>query len=99
MSYTKYVKIVGNKTNIMKIEITDMDDNMITTISSESNPFKVGEKLYLVVKNTNKNFWNVEEIEQHFLIEEISHYVRLVYANNQNVNETVVTSVKVSPIE
>lgn len=83
----------------MKIEITDMDDNMITSISSESNPFKVGEKLHLTIKNDNKEFRNVKEIDCSYIIMEIENFVKVLVHNNGIYRESITTIVKVTPLE
>lgn len=83
----------------MRIEIVNKQGVFITDFDLETNPFKIGEKIYIDVSNHDKEFWNINEVRGHYKIEKIEHYLRKDYSPNQKYNSVFVTSVEVSEIK
>ena len=83
----------------MRIEINDKKGNEIKTLTLESNPFNIGQIIHLSVNNRNKEYWDVNEINSSFKVENIEHYVRVDYSFNGSVSEVVSVSIEVSLVE
>ena len=80
----------------MRIEIIDKEGNEIQNLTSESNPFNIGQVIHLSVNNRDKNYWAVEEIQKSFIVDKIEHYVRVDYSATKTVSENISVSIEVS---
>jgi len=59
------------------------DGGCIATFEMDTNPFKVGETIYLDINNVDPSFWTLEDQQVmhlgEFKIKEITHYMRQHY--------------------
>lgn len=83
----------------MHFEIVDTEDNLITTLDLESNPFKVGEILHLDVKNHDPSFWKQKEMRKDFVIQNIQHFAKHKFLPNHHHDLTFTVSVTVKEVE
>lgn len=64
---------------IMKIEIIDSTNDIVTEFDLETNPFKVGEIINIYVSSPhNKGVW-----DRKYLITKIEHYLRHNICDNK----------------
>lgn len=75
----------------MKIEIVEKDGESITYFDLESNPFKVGEHIFLNINNECKEFWNNEELRGEFKIDKIEHTFHKTYTQARVYNDFCVS--------
>ena len=83
----------------MRIEVVDSAGESIVNFDLESNPFKVGETLFVRVSNYDKEYWNKEEVRGDYLINKIEHYLRQDYTANKKCHTSFIVSVEVSKIK
>ena len=82
----------------MIIEIVNKEGLLITNFDLQSNPFKVGEKINIKIRNYDKSFWTAEDFKGDFVIEEIQHFFKKSYTWSQKQHEDFIVSVQVSPL-
>ena len=82
----------------MNFEIINTEGNEVTSFELESNPFKVGENLYINVSNNDFMFWNKEEINKKLEIIKIEHFSRQMYLPNQKYHFIFTVSVTVEEV-
>ncbi len=84
----------------MNIEIITREGELITSFELESNPFKVGESIYIDISNNDEIYWgNINEINsKQFKIDEIEHISRQIYSPKQKYAFMFTVSVKVTEI-
>lgn len=84
----------------MRFEVIDENvDNAtgsgITSFELDSNPFKVGEEIYLELKNRSKESYNAKEFDGDYIITKIQHYNTQTYSpSGYRVSHTVGLTVK-----
>jgi hypothetical protein len=81
----------------MRIELINAQDELITDFELETNPFKVGETINVVITNHKTTFWNVKDLHGDYVVDSISHYLRKTYGD-QSYSMVFTVSVKVSEI-
>lgn len=65
---------------IIRISFYEDEDDELLYINLPSQPFVVGQKIYLSVDNNDKNKWDVMDLpKMQFEIVDIEHEVRLSY--------------------
>ena len=58
------------------------DDEQLLQIESESNPFSIGDKVWIDVKNNLPDKWDVKNERFYFLIERIEKQISKYYGNS-----------------
>lgn len=70
----------------MQIELIDIEGNFICDFDLPSNPFKLGERINLDIKNLNKKLWKIDDINGTYIIKGIEHFVRKHFCINGTVS-------------
>ncbi|MDD1442767.1 hypothetical protein MEO93_20875 [Dolichospermum sp. ST_sed3] len=79
---------------MLNFEFITKTDDLIESIQLESNPFKVGEKIYMNV-DVHSDWWNKTKtkMKKEFTIESIEHFITIEYLPNQKHHQKLTVSI------